>query len=76
MPTNSEIFREFVRGHKPALPILPAVHIARGVNINEIFATNKLRLTLCKNFNKELVYLFYGKSAYRLKSDSDPCLRW
>ena len=71
MPTNNEIFREFVRGHKPALPIMPAVHIARGVKINEIFATNKLRLNLAKNYNEELVYLFYGKSSYRLKSDAN-----
>jgi hypothetical protein len=71
MPSNNEIFREFVRGHKPSLPILPAVHITRAAHINKIFDTNKLHLSPCEKFKKDLLYLFYGKPLYRLKSDSD-----
>jgi hypothetical protein len=66
MTSNNEIFRKFIRNHRPALPVLPAVHITWGKNINSILQTNKLKLN-----TDNLIYLFYGKPAYRLKRGSN-----
>jgi hypothetical protein len=69
MPSNNEIFREFIRGHNPSLPILPAVHITSAAHINNIFDTNKLHLSPCEKFKENLLYLFYGRPSYRFMGD-------
>jgi hypothetical protein len=66
MPSNNEIFREFIRSHQPAEPMLPAVHITWGSKINNILETNKLVLN-----EENLLFLFYGKPSYRLKRGSN-----
>ena len=75
MKTPNTIFRQFVERHEPALPILPAVHITWGTNVSTIIDTNKLHLTWCKYYKKDLIYLFYGKPAYKLRRDASPTTR-
>jgi hypothetical protein len=70
MKTPNKLFRQFVEWHEPTLPILPAVHITWGTNVGTILETNKLHLTVCKYYKKELIYLFYGKPAYKLRRDT------
>jgi hypothetical protein len=75
MPLPNQMFRQFIEKHDAALPILPAVHITWATNICEIFDTNKLKLSECKFYKKELVYLFYGKPAYKLSRGRNPTTR-
>lgn len=71
MTIHSEIFHKFIAGHERALPFLPIVHTTTVTRFGEILQTNKLRLTVCKYYKKKLLYMFYGKPAYRLRRGSD-----
>jgi len=57
--------------HEAALPFLPGVHTTNGSSFNEILQYNKLRLKVCTYYQKPLLYLFYGKPAYRLQRGSN-----
>lgn len=60
-------FKEFVENDIPNLSKLPFVHITDGYHLEDILKPKKLVATQCKVFSKEILYMFYGKPAYRTK---------
>jgi hypothetical protein len=64
-------FAEWVDRHEPAASrLLPLTHIAGVVNAQRIIDDGRISLPAKTDgeFRKPLVYLFYGRPAYRLKS--------
>jgi len=72
-------FDSFVNGHKAQCPELPLFHSTKLGNLDDIVKSSKLEMTHCHHFGRPLVYLFYGRPAYRPKSggelpDSEFCI--
>lgn len=45
---------------------LPFFHTCRGEVFRKVIASRQLDATLCEEFEEELLYLFYGRPAYRV----------
>lgn len=70
LPDTSHRFRSFVAAGPPALPHLPFVHTGTGKALNEILRARQLCVSRCEVFSGEhLLYLFYGRPAYRPRND-------
>lgn len=61
-------FDDFVNGHSGQCPELPLLHSTKICNLDGIVKTGKLSMTPCAHFGRPLVYLFYGRPAYRPKA--------
>ena len=48
--------------------LLPLIHCTDFFSFREILNSSKLETTLCTVFDKELLYMFYGRPAYRVSS--------
>jgi hypothetical protein len=64
-------FNEFIRGQLPATGKLPLVHVSRGYDFDAILRGDFLTPQPCKVFNRKLIYLFYGRPAYRAKDGNN-----
>jgi hypothetical protein len=64
-------FDDFVNGHSGLCPELPLLHSTKLGNLDGIVKSGKLSLTPCAHFGRPLVYLFYGRPAYRPKAGGD-----
>lgn len=66
---ESDYYRSFI--HKKCDSIdssnlnLPFFHSCRGEVFRKIVSSNKILATKCREFNEDLLYLFYGRPAYR-----------
>lgn len=64
-------FADFISSHGGLCPELPLLHSTRLGNLDGIVRSGKLSLTHCAHFGRPLVYLFYGRPAYRPKAGGD-----
>lgn len=53
---------------EPATPLLPLTHSTGAVNFFEIIGCGSILASNCKIYEEELLYLFYGRPAYRPES--------
>ena len=60
-------FKDFVERASSGIPNLPFIHITDGYNLEDILQPKKLKALQCKVFSREILYMFYGKPAYRSK---------
>ncbi len=58
-------FAEYVEKHPPHSRELPLVHTTECHHLNSIVVGNTIDLHKCPVFKEPLVYLFYGRPAYR-----------
>src|SRR3546814_17806845 len=63
MPDNQ--FREFVHGAAPLTGQLGLTHVTDCARLSGLVASRKLEPRLCDVYGEPLVYLFYGRPAYR-----------
>jgi hypothetical protein len=68
----SRRFARFVDSHPTMAEELPLVHSTRCEKFSEIANSRNLTTQLCSVFNEPLLYLFYGRPAYRSKSGTNP----
>jgi hypothetical protein len=57
----------FVSSQTPIAGLLPLVHITRAYAFDTILDGDTLEPKPCDIFNEKLIYLFYGRPAYRAK---------
>lgn len=55
---------------KPSLKIMPFFHNVDSLKIRDIIETGALKTKKCPVFNEPLVYLFYGRPAYKLTNEN------
>lgn len=60
-------FDDFVNKHTGQCPEMPLIHTTKLGNLGGILKTNKLTKTKCPHFGRPLIYVFYGRPAYRPK---------
>jgi hypothetical protein len=61
-------FQGFLNAHSAVQASLPLVHITRAYAFDEMLVTERLEpVKGDDNFEEPLVYLFYGRPAYRAK---------
>jgi hypothetical protein len=66
----------FLENHDPAAGLLPLVHITRAYAFDEMLVEGLLKPTDCEIFKEPLIYLFYGKPAYRAKNGNNARLEF
>ncbi|MDX8347384.1 hypothetical protein SLH49_05230 [Cognatiyoonia sp. IB215446] len=67
MMSHNKRFQDFIQLSLPAEPILPAVHTTTVTAFSSILDAGKISLTECKFYKEPLLYLFYGKPAYKIQ---------
>jgi hypothetical protein len=65
-------FSEFIERQTPATTELPLVHTTEYQDLKTIAASNTLAAHDCKVFGERLLYLFYGRPAYRVPDQVAP----
>lgn len=71
-------FTQYILDQNPAVPPLPLMHTMEGLGFRSAFTESRLEPNSCPVFKEEkLLYLFYGRPAYRINSsdyvNSDVC---
>lgn len=66
----------FIDNQSPADGILPLVHITRAYAFDEMLDDGRLTPTHCNFFGESLIYLFYGRPAYRAKDGNNARLEF
>jgi hypothetical protein len=69
-------FNEYIQGQTPVSSFLPLTHIARAYAFDEMLSGNTLEPQPCDVFDEELIYLFYGRPAYRAKDGNNARLEF
>lgn len=64
--------RSLAIGQEPCLPVLPLTHMTGAGTFELIRATKSLAARHCPVFDEPLLYLFYGRPAYRPFADEGP----
>lgn len=65
---SSDRFSKFIRKNfNSNLPLLPLIHTTTGYRFAEILPGDELHPVYCQNFDEEMIYLFYGRPAYKSK---------
>ena len=59
---------KFLSAIKTSPPLLPGTHVCTYVELRAVLARKSLEPTLCDVFTENLVYIFYGRPAFRSKS--------
>ena len=65
IPKRMTNFRSTVNSHPAMAKELPLIHTSRCEFLNSFTASHTLEPRLCNVFSESLVYLFYGRPAYR-----------
>jgi hypothetical protein len=60
-------FRKIVSSQEDMAEELPLIHTSLSENLDHFVASHKIEAAHCDVFNENLVYLFYGRPAYRSK---------
>jgi hypothetical protein len=60
--------REFLENYEPMHGVLPLLHTTNAFSFKSICKASAINAENCKVFSEELVYLFYGRPAYRTAS--------
>jgi hypothetical protein len=69
-------FRDFIGGQDTAEGILPLTHITRAFSFDDMLDGDGLEPEPCDVFGEELIYLFYGRPAYRARDGSNARLEY
>src|SRR5580692_6305822 len=64
-------FNEYIRIQSPAAGKFPFIHITRGYEFDAIIHGDTIDPTHCEVFGEDLIYLFYGRPAYRAKDGNN-----
>lgn len=64
--------RRIVSDHSSKEAVLPLVHTSSSKNLPRILVSHKLKAKRCPVYKEKLVYLFYGRPAYRYKLGKTP----
>lgn len=64
-------FRDFIHGATPIAGQLGLTHVTDCARLGSLVQSGKLEPRLCDVFGEKLVYLFYGRPAYRRAWDGD-----
>ncbi|MCQ4629397.1 hypothetical protein GB927_005070 [Shinella sp. CPCC 100929] len=67
-------FSDFLLHANEKIPELPLVHISDGYHLLDILQPGVIRATPCKVFDRDILYMFYGKPAYRTKHNGNAFL--
>jgi hypothetical protein len=67
----SDQFRNFIHSAAPLTGQLGLTHVTDCAHLDSLVQSEKLVPRMCSVFGEELVYLFYGRPAYRRKWDGD-----
>lgn len=59
-------YHKYINDSQNMLKAMPLVHICDCFTFRKILATGVISPTLCKVFNKQLSYFFYGRPSYRV----------
>lgn len=66
IPALALSFDKFLSSAVAAAPILPVMHTTSAdLFLKEILASKELKATLCKKYNEDLLYTYYGRPAYK-----------
>ena len=68
--------KRFVQNTQPIDGQLPFVHITRAYSFDEMLEGETLEPSLCDVFGEQLIYLFYGRPAYRAKDGNNARLQF
>lgn len=68
--------RDFVDTHAAAGDPLPLVHITRAYAFDTIVQGDQIDPSFCPIFHENLIYLFYGRPAYRAKDGTNARLEF
>ena len=60
-------FRKIISSQKEMAEELPLVHTSLAENLPDFIKSHKIKTSYCTTFEESLVYLFYGRPAYRSK---------
>ena len=63
-------FSDFVDSSTPTTRALPLAHNCDSYHFREIAKSQQLRPSFCGHFKEDLIYLFYGRPAYRTNAPS------
>ena len=66
--------REFaaaVAGASPSSQVLPYTHVTDGYAFRDVLQSGELRPTPCRVFGTDLLYMFYGRPAYRAAQEDE-----
>lgn len=69
-------FKAFVQSQEPTEGTLPLTHITRAYDFEEILEEEALQPETCVEFKEKLIYLFYGRPAYRAKQGCNGRLQY
>lgn len=64
-------FDDFVNQHSWQCPEMPLVHTTKLKNLGGILGSHKLTKANCPHFGRSLIYMFYGRPAYRPKDEGN-----
>jgi hypothetical protein len=67
---------KFVARHAPVDGLLPLVHITRAYAFDAILDGDSLEPSVCDVFKDKILYLFYGRPAYRAKEGNNARLEF
>lgn len=67
-------FSEFLLNASDNIQDLPLIHISDGYHLLDILKPGVIRATPCKVFDRDILYMFYGKPAYRTKHNGNSFL--
>lgn len=67
-------FSDFLSKATEKISELPLVHISDGYHLPDILEPGIIKAAPCKVFNRDILYMFYGKPAYRTKHNGNSFL--
>lgn len=76
LPDFSTRVRDFVGKFEPFDPRLPFTHICPMYAFRGIITGEVIRPTKCDVYEEDLIYLFYGRPAYRVNQSASHRLPW
>lgn len=68
--------QQHIENEADKLPLLPLTHITTLHGFRAVSSGNKLVPTRCNYFDKDLLYLFYGRPSYRATQEASSTLLW
>lgn len=58
-------FRAYIEKQEANPSLLPLVHTTSAYSFRDMYEDDTIDPKMCRHFNEELIYLFYGRPAYR-----------
>lgn len=71
-PSSPRSLSQILAECNPVSGKLPLVHVTKSEFMNSIIHEGSLSTRVCRFFNEELIYFFYGRPSYRIGSPEKP----